>query len=628
MKLNHVLFGIVILLLLLSLPNIYERIQVENGQNTVETVLPIEELQELASSIDQSLDEMIVELHESGLSAVSVEPLTIQDLETAGHLSIYSDTYLSDLLRLQGELNNDSLTEGYYVTIPENQYYTDLIERQLQPETITLLGTTFFLIENTAEMDVDLGYEASTLETLQEHDVPYVLRAGNQPTVEQNQMIVEELLKQNRTLSHGILFTRDEAIGYPTVDHLQTMATELQQAGYHFYLIEFADQSGMQTVARSTNYDLIRLHSIFLDDKPISESVEQTIRAIKERQIRSIYLHVPMDVDAEESYAATKDYLEDVQRNLPDKFELGLAQPFENIDQSNWMIWMVIIASVIWGYLATSWISIRWGRFIVPLVAFALTIGYLFTDRLFLLQMLAWMIAVITPAYAVINTMKQRQRYLETKYKTINWIKLLLCPIGILLIGILLVIGLLNGNAFTSGMELFRGVKLLHLLPIGIAFVGLFWNDVIDNGKLLLHKFLHAEVKYWHVLIMFILAVIGFYYISRTGNAGSVSQLEIAIRTTLEEILYVRPRTKEFLIGFPLFIVGLYLLKYYPLISKVLLTFSTIGFLSVVNTFTHFHMPLHLSFLRSGYSLLFGFLIGYLLVLIIRAIRSYLQQRF
>ncbi|WP_077597013.1 DUF5693 family protein [Oceanobacillus kimchii] len=626
MKLNHGLLGIIILLLLLSLPNIYERIQVENGQNTVEMVLPVEEIEELSSSLDQSLSDMLVELRESGLSAVSVEPLSIHDLEADGQLSIYSGTYLTDLLRLQGELNRE-LTDGYYVTLPENEYYNNLIEENLQAETITLFETTFFHIEDTSELDLDLGYDTSTLETLQEHNVPYVLRAGNQPTVEQNQMIVEKLVNQKNTLSQGILFTRDEAIGYPTINHLQSMATDLQQTGYHFYLIEFANQSGMQTVARSTDYDFIRLHSMFLDDKPLDESVQQTIRAIKERQIRSIYFHIPMEVEPSESYAATKDYLEDVQRNLPSKFELGTAQPFETIQQSNWMIWMVIIASIIWGYLATSWLSIRWARFIVPLVIFVLVIGYLFTDRLLLLQMIAWIIAVITPAYAVINAMKLRQKYLIEKDRAINWIKILLFSIGILLIGILMIIGMLNGNAFTSGMELFRGVKLLHIFPIVIAFIGLFWNDVIDHGKLLLHKFLHAEIKYWHALIVMIIAVIGFYYISRTGNAGSVSQVEIAIRTALEELLYVRPRTKEFLIGFPFFIIGLYLLKYFPLISKLILTFSTIGFLSVINTFTHFHMPLHLSFLRTGYSLLFGFVIGYLVVLIIKTIRSYLQRR-
>ncbi|MCT1576581.1 DUF5693 family protein [Oceanobacillus kimchii] len=626
MKLNHGLLGIIILLLLLSLPNIYERIQVENGQNTVEMVLPVEEIEELSSSLDQSLSDMLVELRESGLSAVSVEPLSIHDLAADGQLSIYSGTYLTDLLRLQGELNRE-LTDGYYVTLPENEYYNNLIEENLQAETITLFETTFFHIEDTSELDLDLGYDTSTLETLQEHNVPYVLRAGNQPTVEQNQMIVEKLVNQKNTLSQGILFTRDEAIGYPTINHLQSMATDLQQTGYHFYLIEFANQSGMQTVARSTDYDFIRLHSMFLDDKPLDESVQQTIRAIKERQIRSIYFHIPMEVEPSESYAATKDYLEDVQRNLPSKFELGTAQPFETIQQSNWMIWMVIIASIIWGYLATSWLSIRWARFIVPLVIFVLVIGYLFTDRLLLLQMIAWIIAVITPAYAVINAMKLRQKYLIEKDRAINWIKILLFSIGILLIGILMIIGMLNGNAFTSGMELFRGVKLLHIFPIVIAFIGLFWNDVIDHGKLLLHKFLHAEIKYWHALIVMIIAVIGFYYISRTGNAGSVSQVEIAIRTALEELLYVRPRTKEFLIGFPFFIIGLYLLKYFPLISKLILTFSTIGFLSVINTFTHFHMPLHLSFLRTGYSLLFGFVIGYLVVLIIKTIRSYLQRR-
>jgi hypothetical protein len=101
---------------------------------------------------------------------------------------------------------------------------------------------------------------------------------------------------------------------------------------------------------------------------------------------------------------------------------------------------------------------------------------------------------------------------------------------------------------------------------------------------------------------------------SRTGNAGQVSAIELQVRLMLEQLLYVRPRTKEFLIGFPLFILALHMVKSYPKAYYFLLIPGVIGFLSLVNTFTHLHIPLLISLLRSGYSIVFGFIIGLVLI--------------
>src|SRR5690606_18463719 len=110
-----------------------------------------------------------------------------------------------------------------------------------------------------------------------------------------------------------------------------------------------------------------------------------------------------------------------------------------------------------------------------------------------------------------------------------------------------------SGNQYVLGIDLFRGVSLVYIVPIAFVAVYAVWGNI--------KTLLNMNVIYWHVLVLIMGAGILFYYYGRTGNAGQVSELELQARLLLEQILYVRPRTKEFLIGFPLFILALHMAK-------------------------------------------------------------------
>ncbi|MCL6617558.1 MAG: DUF5693 family protein, partial [Anoxybacillus ayderensis] len=115
------------------------------------------------------------------------------------------------------------------------------------------------------------------------------------------------------------------------------------------------------------------------------------------------------------------------------------------------------------------------------------------------------------------------------------------------------------------------------------------------------------------VLSMFILALLA-YYVLRSGNTGTASAFELAARQKLEEWLYVRPRTKEFLLGFPAYLLALFVINKQKKLGAILLIVGTIGWLSMINTFTHLHIPLFISFIRTIYSLGLGFVIGIVLI--------------
>jgi len=129
---------------------------------------------------------------------------------------------------------------------------------------------------------------------------------------------------------------------------------------------------------------------------------------------------------------------------------------------------------------------------------------------------------------------------------------------------------------------------------------------------------MQLNVKYWHLLIVTAAAFSFYYYLSRGGNAGAVSEIELWFRDLLERLLYVRPRTKEFLIGLPVFVLSIYLTGRFPKIGHYFFVIGSIGFLSIINTFSHLHTPLYISLIRSVYSLVLGFVIGLILIKIMK----------
>jgi hypothetical protein len=118
----------------------------------------------------------------------------------------------------------------------------------------------------------------------------------------------------------------------------------------------------------------------------------------------------------------------------------------------------------------------------------------------------------------------------------------------------------------------------------------------------------------------------GMYYLTRTGNAGQVSGVEMHFRSVLENTFGVRPRTKEFLFGHPLLFAGIFLALRYRW-AMVLLVVGTMAQLSMVDTFAHIHTPLILSFTRILLGIGIGLIVG-LVIIAVWQIAEKLWSRF
>ncbi|MEK5429830.1 DUF5693 family protein [Lysinibacillus sp. FSL R7-0073] len=617
------LWGIIVLLLVVSSTGIMMRWNAEQSNDSYEIVIPYDEIQTVDKNSDLTMDEILSSLKEAGLTTVSLEPLTLKEMEKQNLITVYKENDLAAQLLFTPYKDAVDVTKsGSYIRVPENTDYQKLIKDSVEPEEVQIGEEAFYFLptsNHNFDLKTPIGYDQPAIDMISKHDLGYVFKVENADNELANNKLVNQLLALKDGSSGRLLGQGDEAIGFGQKKGNQ-LVEKLSDAGYYFYTIESNPLKGESKIAQITDYNMIRLHSININRQTklkLNESIDRTTRAVKERNIRSIFYHIKTTGNAKENVEQTIDYLNGVHDAMPDHFQPGEPKLFDKVAVPAWVKAAVLLAGILFTFIVSE--LVKWMPLRIAAAGFmtVLAIAYFILKSTLFLQAFALIIAVLAPTYAVI---KSAQGSTKMSKILVQYLK----AVAISLIGIVIVIGLLNGNAFMTGFATFKGVKLVYLIPIMgvLLFTLIEMNRLADqNIKKSLSNtvtLLNKELKYWHVLLLIVVAGIGLFYISRTGNSGSVSDLELAFRQWLENTLYVRPRTKEFLIGFPFFVLALYVMGINRKWGSILLVPGVIGFLSIVNTFTHLHIPVAVSVLRTLYSVSLGFVIGLVFILIFK----------
>ena len=116
-------------------------------------------------------------------------------------------------------------------------------------------------------------------------------------------------------------------------------------------------------------------------------------------------------------------------------------------------------------------------------------------------------------------------------------------------------------------------------------------------------------------------------YIFRSGNYLQLSGIEASVRLFLEEVFLIRPRFKEFLIGYPALLFGFWFAdRKFKDMLWFLNALGVISLASLINSFCHFHTPVLISLYRSFWGLIIGCILSvviyYIYLMIHRLIKS------
>ncbi len=403
-------------------------------------------------------------------------------------------------------------------------------------------------------------------------------------------------------------------------------------------------QYGVEDVAIASGYDAVRIFTVwpYIQNRyqyygyEGSKEIENTLfRAVVERNIRVIYYKPIFEFKDLHTYVTDPVEYQTMFANLENRlsshgFEMGTATQMKNYQVNIWLKIIMGIGSVLGVLLLLKLlfpIPRKWS-FSLGIVGILGVIGMAMSmPELF--ELAAAFFAAVVFASIGISVFTAQARWAkdnlaqDEKLPKIIAVSIfaLIASVLIALLGGLMTAAPISSVNYMLEIDIFRGVKVAQLLPLGyyiLIFLALFGYSEDKNkvGRLEffdIKELLNLSIKAWMVLVGLLILGLGAYYILRTGHNSSleVSGIEMLVRNKLEDFLVARPRTKEFLIAFPSIMMMVYCAtRRWKLWTILFGLAGVIGITSVCNTFQHIRTPLYLGLYRTGYGVIFGILIG------------------
>ncbi|HEX6972027.1 MAG TPA: DUF5693 family protein [Limnochordia bacterium] len=598
----------------------------------------------LAARAQRPIEEVLRELRASGADAIALGPYTLSEAVRYG-VHVLSGSEAAALVSVGGSasagapwgplLAGGVRADRTYVAwdaagVPE------WVARDLAAafRTAEWRGSGFILpIPFADAAALAVGLRRDLASAAEESGLAIVWRLPNDPPAAGGDpaAVARWFAPLERARSLAVLFAGDAVLGFP--DGLAQTAARLDETGLPLGLIEFADQEGLAALARLTDYQAVRVHSISpaeLAALPLSAALARWERAVAERGIRLLYVYPLLDPTLPDGGAAL------LERNR--RYLAALAERMERLGMRLGSVRppaatatpVPLLALLAAGTAAGCLLAARY--FLPPawwsplaacslaagagvLLPLLLTSGYGTQAR----QGAAFAAAVGFPTLAVIGEVARRARDASRRGELLETtgagqgkgaaLAAFLRATGVSFLGALFVTGLLGDVRFMLAIDRFVGVKAMHVLPVlAVAAYAFAWRG--RPRPRLLRRWFGRPITIGQVSAALVVALIGVIYLSRTGNEGfEPSALERWLRQSLEAWLGVRPRTKEFLIGHPALWLALRTDRrpWQPW----LFTIGAVGQLSLVNTFAHIHSPLAVSLWRTLLGLALGVAIGW-----------------
>jgi hypothetical protein len=250
-------------------------------------------------------------------------------------------------------------------------------------------------------------------------------------------------------------------------------------------------------------------------------------------------------------------------------------------------------------------------------------------------KLMAMEVACLVPAIALLwgglprfwDGMEQSENAVQPSYKStfMAGIAVLLKTSVVLAIAPVIIITLLNAWPFFSGADKFFFPKLTQLMPL--LLVALAFAGAVFPHRVLAESATQARQRagaFWKnimaspltvslTLISLIVLIGGVVWMARSGNDSgmTVSSFELHFRHLLERILVTRPRTKEFMLGFPAMLFAVWFARRRRLTGACFtVILATIGQADMMDSFMHLHTPIFYALARSIYALIIGIIGG------------------
>lgn len=396
---------------------------------------------------------------------------------------------------------------------------------------------------------------------------------------------------------------------------------------------------GEEAMSRFMRPDVVRVLSIApeeMDRVEMSDAVRRYVRGARERNLRLLYvrpfLGTPGGVDAVEHNLS---YLGAIVSGVREAgFTLGVARPLQAPAIPRGLLYGAVLAAAVVMTWVLALLGERAGVRVPPWASVALIVlgvgGALLLSwagmETWMRKISALAAAIAFPTLAVLygaRGLGNGPPGTVAGVARTAVLRLWAVSAGSVLGGV--VVGALLAEwSFMLAFDVFLGVKIATVLPI--ALVAILWAGDSDRNPLGASRSLVSRalevldrpVTVKAAVAALLIGGLAALLLLRTGNVGvPVLEAEERLREALEGALVARPRTKEYLLGHPAFMLGIAAaaagLRRW---AVVFILVGTIGQVGLVNSFAHIHTPFVFSLWRTVNALALGTVIGTVAILV------------
>lgn len=677
---NPVLIAVILVGLVCALWVNWNRHTIEQRNNTVEMAMEYENLRKLAALEGLPEEIVVKQFQDAGINSLMVFDTTLERLSKMGAIKTATGSELRQAKILGNDAGifasvKDIEENAVYIAAGNDassfkEVWEDLRTRfganrakmiSNNPPIIEALGSTHLVAEDDFKtprgiLQLPLGLSSSELRKVKDYGFNVIIRPQNFENVTEEKIdnIFKRIAKSGVEVNAYMPAGR-EVVGYP--DKIDYMAKKLDGRKLimleHYTQLQFAKIDGLVPLAEAINYKAARSYVIdSLEQKKITvgEGLRRWALTDEERNVRVNYIRpYMMSQNGQDIFAMNLQYVKDIVKNVKARgFEIGEAGLFE-AEQStvangytgpyfpNKIAFVIIGLAIIAGavvYLAQLVELSNSKQLLIWAVVSAFAAVVMLTGRgLVMRQALAFGAAVFFPVLSInviLDIWDQCKESSASALKVIfsaTW--QLALAVFMSLVGGMYLAAILADSRFLLEIDIYRGVKLTFIMPLvlmtvlyvkrydmlGVAGCGL----KAAIGKI--NELLSKPITFKHVALFGVLGIILLYFVARSGHSAGVpvAAIEVKMRLFLEQLMYARPRQKEFMIGHPAFFLAVYAAYHHAprLIQYALTCGAVIGQASLVQTFCHMRTPVFMSTVRAldGYAM--GAVIGIVLVAVL-----------
>lgn len=625
------------------------RIQVEQDYKTVNLSVNESDIRSLANANGKTTEEMLDILKDKGVSQVLFKESTIASLENAGDLMIAQGADVQNLSVSSSLPANLPISETNYYLVVTDDAWREQVLREVPAKIsgavayddgelgVVTVPTSIEATQSNqskaqlAFSGIGVGFDQEWLNTVANagFDIIAQVSSWESPTDESLEMLADDI---KAVPNLCMLMFNDKYIpGYPDPDKIEVFYQLLLDENGDIVAplgqIEFSPQEGFNTLANLVDKDVVRLHTISNDemskfegetgesmDAGITEALDRWDLAARERNMRALLVRF-FSIDMPGTYyESNMAYLDALHTQLEDNgFTVGGdVQEMASLDipaAVRLLVGFGICAGFMLLLLEIGFRRLALAGFVLSALAW---VGMYVVNQTLAMQLMALASVIEFPILSCLYFLPPKK-----DLSLLQSIGRLLALCAVSFIGAVLMVGVLSDKAFMLKLSSFIGVKIAHVIPIVVVPFVLY--IVRDKKPLSLCKsLLNKALDYKWAIVFAVVAVALMIYLSRTGNeSGEISGIEAAMRQFLNDTMGVRPRSKEFLIGYPATILYLmYAAKHRAL--WVLSIPLVIGQISLVNTYAHIHTPLLIALQRSLNGLILGILVAVVAVVVVK----------